>query len=347
MLASDTLNNSLSFNGQTWLITGAAGFLGFNTAQTMLSQGATIVGLDNWDPYYTLDLKKWNLEQLNQYKNFHFITANIEKPEDCELALRPFVSAISNTGGLIHLAARAGVRPSISQPVEYLKTNVEGTANLLEWSKKHDIKRWVFASSSSVYGDSAHRAPFNEEMNIGRPVSPYAATKAMGEQLLHTYHHLHDFSIAALRFFTVYGPSQRPDLAVHKFAKCLLENRPIPVYGDGSFARDYTYVTDTVAGILASAQLVNQWDSLNKPGYEIINLGNNKAQTVMALIAGLEEALDLKANLNYLPHQPGDVTLTCADSAKAKKLLGYESNVPFQTGLKLFASWCRDYYQAI
>lgn len=347
MPASDTTTTSKpiqGFTGQTWLVTGTAGFLGFNTAKALLEAGANVIGLDNLDPYYTLDLKQWNLQQLEAYRTFEFVEASIENAEQTKTKLAPYCKTIADTGGVIHLAARAGVRESIDKPLAYLETNVNGTANLLEWSRWHNIHSWVFASSSSVYGDAAHQAPFEETLYLGRPISPYAATKAMGEQLLYTYHHLHGFCITALRFFTVYGPSQRPDLAVHKFAKCLLEKRPIPIYGDGSFARDYTYVSDTVAGILSAARMVRGWQTAQQPGYEIINLGNNKAQTVMDLIHGLEEALGLKATLNYQPVQPGDVTLTCASIEKAKRLLGYQPQVSFEEGLKHFAQWCQHYY---
>jgi UDP-glucuronate 4-epimerase len=325
----------LLFKNQTWLVTGCAGFLGLHTCQTLLQQGATVIGLDNLDPYYCL---------LHSHASFTFLEVSIEEPEAFALALAPYAKALAVNGGVIHLAARAGVRPSINEPLAYLKTNVEGTLHLLEWCQQQAITNWVFASSSSVYGDAALQAPFKESMNIGQPVSPYAATKAMGEQLLHTYTHLHGFNVVCLRFFTVYGPSQRPDLAVHKFAKAMLGGQPVPVYGGGLLARDFTYCTDTVAGLLAACQLVQHWKATGTPGYEIVNLGNNKAHTVLQLIQGLEEALGLTATLEQWPLQPGDVTLTCADLTRAKQVLGYQPQVSLKEGLALFAQWVKPYY---
>jgi UDP-glucuronate 4-epimerase len=335
---------ALLFNNQTWLVTGCAGFLGLHTCETLLKQGAAVIGLDNLDPYYSLELKHANLKQLSAHPQFTFIETSIEEPEAFSIALAPYAKALAASGGVVHLAARAGVRPSISEPLAYLKTNVEGTLHLLEWCREQGITNWVFASSSSVYGDAALQAPFKESMNIGQPVSPYAATKAMGEQLLHTYTHLHGFNVVCLRFFTVYGPAQRPDLAVHKFAKAMLGGQPIPVYGQGLLARDFTYCTDTVAGILAACQLVQEWHACRKPGYEVVNLGNSKAHTVLQLIEGLEHALGLSATLEQLPLQPGDVTLTCADLTRAKQVLAYQPKITFEEGLALFAQWVKPYY---
>jgi UDP-glucuronate 4-epimerase len=320
-----------------WLVTGAAGFIGCHTAEALLKLGATVVGIDNFDPYYDVRLKQANIEVLRAYTHFVFYELSIEEPEAMAAALAPHAKALAKTGGVIHLASKAGVRPSLEEPQAYLKTNVEGTLHLLEWARQAGVKRWVFASSSSVYGEAAGKTEaFHEEQNVGRPISPYAATKVMAESLLYTYHHLHQFSVLALRFFTVYGAGQRPDLAIHKFSRLMADGQMLPVFGEGKAARDYTYISDTLSGILAACLLTLTSPT---PLYEIVNLGNCQTHTVQELVEGLEEALGLKANCQLHPMQAGDVTLTLANIDKARRLLGYQPQVPLKQGLQLFAEW--------
>ncbi|MFW5923666.1 MAG: GDP-mannose 4,6-dehydratase, partial [Planctomycetota bacterium] len=233
---------------------------------------------------------------------------------------------------VIHLAARAGVRPSIEQPVLYEEVNCTGTLNLLECARDEGVEMFVFGSSSSVYGESTC-APFSEDEAADRPVSPYAATKRSGELFAHTYHHLFDFPVVALRFFTVYGPRQRPDLAIHKFVRLMDEGKPIPMYGDGSSKRDYTYVDDIVDGVLAAVD--------SKLEFEIINLGNSNPVQLSDLIDLIGEAVGREPKINQLPDQPGDVPLTCADVTKAEALLNYSPQVSIQDGLSRFVEWYR------
>jgi UDP-glucuronate 4-epimerase len=234
----------------------------------------------------------------------------------------------------VHLAARAGVRPSIADPVSYQEVNVQGTQNLLELAREHGVPHFVFASSSSVYGVNP-RVPWREEDHVLQPISPYASTKVSGELLGHVYSHLYGFRFIALRFFTVYGPRQRPDLAIHKFARLLLEGRPVPVFGDGSTRRDYTYIDDIIAGIRAAM-------AYDASRYEVVNLGNNRTLGLHDMIAGLEAALGVAATIERLPEQPGDVPQTWASVDKAHALLGYEPRTSYQEGVAWFAQWLRD-----
>jgi UDP-glucuronate 4-epimerase len=239
------------------------------------------------------------------------------------------------TGGIVHLAARAGVRPSLMEPRLYLETNVTGTLNLAELARQYGVKKFVFASSSSVYGDSSDRVPFQEDQDITRPISPYASTKAMGESLLHTYCHLHGLQVVGLRFFTVYGAGQRPDLAIHKFTRLIDEGKPIPVFGDGSTRRDYTFIEDILQGILASI-------AYEATPYEIFNLGESHTTTLAELIETIESALGKQAIIDRQPLQPGDVPITYADISKAKQLLGYNPTTLIRDGVPRFVEWYRE-----
>lgn len=352
----DSLNQTLKqalTPGQTWLVTGGAGFIGTHLCQTLLRQGLNVVCLDNLEPFYNPAIKQGNLVSLQAlgaegepktHGQFTFIQADITQPQAMAEALKPYAEAIA-TGGIVHLAAKAGVRPSLVDPAGYLQTNVTGTLNMLEWAKTAGVKAFVFGSSSSVYGaqplgpNGQPTEAFTEPMACGQPISPYAATKAMGEQLLYTYHHLYDLNVMALRFFTVYGPAQRPDLAIHKFAYLMQAGQPLPFFGDGTTRRDYTYIEDIVAGIVAACGWVKTCQSSGQKGYEIVNLGGGQTVSLSEMVAALEAGLGLKAQLNRQPLPAGDVPLTYADTSRARALLGYVSQTPFKQGLAQFLSW--------
>lgn len=312
----------------SFLVTGGAGFIGSTLCEKLLMTGATVTVVDNFDPFYDKRIKIQNLTFCTQFSNFRFIQANIKKLEKLKTILR---SVQFNT--IVHLAAKAGVRPSIKSPLSYQEVNVKGTQNLLEIAKERKIEQFVFASSSSVYGVNPD-VPWSEENHVLMPISPYASTKISGELLGHVYSHLYGIRFIGLRFFTVYGPRQRPDLAIHKFTKKIIAGEPIPVFGDGSTRRDYTYVSDIVDGILAA---ITYKDSM----YEIINLGNHHTVSLSELISSIENVLEKKAIINRLPMQEGDVPQTFANIDKAKSLLGYTPNIPFHKGIAQFVEWLK------
>jgi UDP-glucuronate 4-epimerase len=307
------------------LITGAAGFIGSHTCESLIKNGNSIIGVDNFDPFYSSKLKELNLEQLNQNNNFRFYKADIR---DDKVLNQIFSS--NQVDVVIHLAAKAGVRPSIESISEYYDVNINGTVSLLESMRKNGIKKMVFASSSSIYGNN-QKVPFSEDDRVDNPISPYASTKKSGELLCHVYSHLYNFDITCLRFFTVYGPRQRPDLAIHKFTKLIQENKPIPFYGDGSSSRDYTYIEDIVNGISCALNHLE--------GYKIYNLGESKVITLKKLVEVIETILGKKAMLNQLPMQQGDVSRTFADISKARAEIGYNPAYDFETGMKKFVDW--------
>ncbi len=307
------------------LITGAAGFIGSHTCESLIKNGNSIIGVDNFDSFYSYKLKKLNLEQLNQNSNFRFYKADIRDDK----ALNQIFSS-NQIDVVIHLAAKAGVRPSIESISEYYDVNINGTISLLESMRKNGIKKMVFASSSSIYGNN-QKVPFSEDDRVDNPISPYASTKKSGELLCHVYSHLYNFDITCLRFFTVYGPRQRPDLAIHKFTKLIQENKPIPFYGDGSSSRDYTYIEDIVNGISCALNHLE--------GYKIYNLGESKVITLKKLVEVIETILGKKAVLNQLPMQQGDVSRTFADISKARAEIGYNPAYDFETGMKKFVDW--------
>jgi len=307
------------------LITGAAGFIGSHTCESLIKNGNSIIGVDNFDSFYSSKLKELNLEQLNQNNNFRFYTADIRNDK----ALNQIFSS-NQVDVVIHLAAKAGVRPSIESISEYYDVNINGTVSLLESMRKNGIKKMVFASSSSIYGNN-QKVPFSEDDRVDNPISPYASTKKSGELLCHVYSHLYNFDITCLRFFTVYGPRQRPDLAIHKFTKLIQENKPIPFYGDGSSSRDYTYIEDIVNGISCALNHLE--------GYKIYNLGESKVITLKRLVEVIETILGKKALLNQLPMQQGDVSRTFADISKARAEIGYNPAYDFETGVKKFVDW--------
>jgi UDP-glucuronate 4-epimerase len=308
------------------LITGAAGFIGSHLSEQLLADGLIVVGVDNFDDFYDPRIKRRNIEGCLKNKNFQLIEADIRDSAAMDKTVGGGVEII------VHLAARAGVRPSIEKPLLYADVNINGTMVLLEAAKKHKVNKFIFGSSSSVYGNNK-KVPFSEDDNVDFPISPYAATKKAGELICHTYHHLYGISITPLRFFTVYGPRQRPDLAIHKFAQLIEQGKPIPVYGDGSMMRDFTYIDDIIDGTVAA---------MNKcTGFSIYNLGESRPISVNDLIAEIEKALGKKAVKKYLPTQPGDVERTYADVTKAVNELGYKPNTTIQAGLAKFVQWLR------
>lgn len=308
------------------LITGAAGFIGSHLCERLLADGWNVVGIDNFDDFYDPQIKQRNISECLKNKNFHLIEADIRDYKAIDEVISGDVQII------VHLAAKAGVRPSIAQPLLYADVNINGTMVLLELAKKYGIDKFIFGSSSSVYGNN-EKIPFSEDDNVDFPISPYAATKKAGELICHTYHHLYSMSITCLRFFTVYGPRQRPDLAIHKFAKLIEQDKPIPVYGDGTMMRDFTYIDDIVNGIVAAMDRCS--------GFNIYNLGESEPITINDLITEIEKALGKQAIREYLPPQPGDVDQTYADINKAVKDLDYQPSTSIQVGLRQFTAWLR------
>ncbi len=314
-------------NGATVLVTGAAGFIGSHAAERLLEAGLRVVGVDNFSDFYDRRWKEMNLRGIRGPLEVEEIDI-VDGPEIDRLIAKVKPAAI------LHMAAMAGVRPSIEQPAYYARVNVEGTTHLLEAGRRHGVERFLFASSSSVYGNLG-RVPFREEDDVAEPISPYAATKRAGELICHTFHHLYRLPIACLRFFTVYGPRQRPDLAIHKFTRMIERGEPIPFFGDGSASRDYTYVDDTVSGLLGAMR------HIPAHGFRIYNIGGEHATTLADLVAAIESATGKKAILDRRPFPPGDVDHTSADCGRARREIGYEPRVSLGEGLKRFVAWYR------
>ena len=311
-----------------FLVTGGAGFIGYHVCERLLRDGHAVWAFDDLNPFYDPKIKEANLRDLGTLaKPFTFVRGDLTD----RASLDQLLSSV-RFDQIIHLAARAGVRPSLLEPALYQRVNVEGTVHLLEAARLNGVKKVTIASSSSVYGVNS-KVPFSESDPIFSAISPYAASKLACEAIGHVYHHVYRIDIAMLRFFTVYGPRQRPDLAIHKFARLIAAGRPIPVFGDGSTARDYTYVTDTVEGVLACTQ--------KEFGYEIFNLGDSQTVTLSQLIELLEKSLGTKAVIDRQPPQPGDVPITFADIARARKHLGYNPKIKIAEGIPLFAEWFR------
>jgi UDP-glucuronate 4-epimerase len=307
------------------LVTGGAGFIGSHLVESLLARGYRVTVVDDFNDFYDPAVKRRNIEGFRE--KVRLIEADIRDQKRLRSAFDE-----AHVDAIIHLAARAGVRPSIAQPQLYTEVNVLGTQNLLELAREFDVKKFVFASSSSVYGVN-QKIPFQEDDPIFRPISPYAATKLAGEALCHVHHHLHGADMVCLRFFTVYGPRQRPDLAIHKFTGAILRGKTVEVYGDGSSRRDYTYIEDIVQGVLACLD--------REFGYEVINLGESRTVELRELVQLIEKAVGKKAQLRELPMQAGDVPVTYADIAKAKRLLGYNPQVNIEDGIKRFVDWFR------
>lgn len=307
------------------LVTGGAGFIGSHVCEALLRRGDDVIALDNFDDFYDPKVKRRNLREAMTQRRFRLIEGDIR---DAEL----IQAILHDIDAVIHLAARAGVRPSIEQPLLYEDVNVRGTLCLLEALKDHPRCRFIFGSSSSVYGNNA-KVPFAETDGVDAPISPYAATKVAGELLCHTYHHLYAVPITCLRFFTVYGPRQRPDLAIHKFVRLIESDQPIPMFGDGASSRDYTYIDDIVRGVLAALDRAE--------GFHIYNLGGSHPVTLRQLISLIEEAVGHAALIEQRASQPGDVERTYADVRLAERELGFSPQVRLEDGLRRFVDWFR------
>lgn len=309
------------------LITGGAGFIGSHLTQRLLDRGDSVTVLDDFNDYYDPAIKRANIAGFLGRDDYRLVEADIR---DAERVDRLF--ADGGFDGVVHLAARAGVRPSLAEPILYEDVNCIGTLRLLEAARHHGPEVFIFGSSSSVYGIN-EKVPFAEDDPVEQPISPYATTKRAGELLCYNYHHLYGLKTSCLRFFTVYGPRQRPEMAIHKFTRLLAEGRTIPMYGDGSSRRDYTYVDDIIDGVVASLDA--------EFGFEILNLGGAETTSLKDLIHWIAAELEVDPSIEYLPDQPGDVPLTYADVGKAQRLLGYAPKIPIREGLRRFVEWYR------
>lgn len=311
-----------------FLVTGGCGFIGSHLVEHLLARGDNVVCLDNLDPYYDPDLKLRNLQAVRDNAGFSFVEGDIRDADFLNQLFRR-----KRFDVVVHLAAKVGVNPSLAQPNEYSEVNVGGTQNILEAMRHHLVRKLIFASSSSVYGGTS-TIPFVETDPADRPLSPYAATKRSGELLCSLYHHLWNIDVSCLRFFTVYGPRQRPEMAIHAFTRRMSEGGEIQVYGDGSSARDYTYIDDILDGVLKAIEKVR--------GFEIFNLGESHKTSLRELIALLEASLGKKAAVAWLPPREGDMKVTFADVQKAEKLLGYKPRVSVEEGIRMFLRWYRE-----
>ncbi len=331
------------------LVTGAAGFIGYHVALALLQRGDTIVGIDNLNDYYDVGLKQARLDLLASHAGFTFIRADLAERD--EMAR---IFAEHRPERVVHLGAQAGVRYSIENPDAYVQSNVVGTLNVLEGCRRHEVGHLVLASTSSVYGANT-RMPFSEDDNVDHPVSLYAATKKSTELMAHTYAHLYRLPVTGLRFFTVYGPWYRPDMALFKFTKAILADQPIDVFNEGRHARDFTYIDDTVGGILAAldrpATPDPDWSgdhpdpATSSAPYRLYNIGNNSPVELMDLIAILERTLGKTAIKRFLPMQPGDVLSTYANIDRLVSDVGYRPSTPIDAGIEKFVAWYRDYYK--
>jgi UDP-glucuronate 4-epimerase len=309
------------------LVTGGAGFIGSHLVDRLLAEGHwRVTVVDDFNDFYAPALKRENVRAHLQSASYNLVEADIRDRARLEEIFKR-----ESFDCIVHLAARAGVRPSLAEPLLYSETNINGTLNLLELARTHGVKQFVFGSSSSVYGINA-KVPFSEEDPIRQPISPYAATKGAGELICHTYSHLYGIRSVCLRFFTVYGARQRPDLAIHKFARLIQEGRSIPVFGDGRTRRDYTYIDDIISGVRAAIDYEGS-------DYEVFNLGESQTVELNELIALLEKELDLNAHIDRQPLQPGDVPQTFADITKARRLLGYDPQTKIEEGIRRFVEW--------
>jgi UDP-glucuronate 4-epimerase len=309
------------------LVTGGAGFIGSHLVDHLLAEGrARVVAVDRFTDFYDPQIKRRNVAAHLGRSNYQLIEADISDAQSMEKLF-----ALGRFDAVVHLAARAGVRPSLDDPLAYEETNVRGTYALLEAARKHHVRRFIFGSSSSVYGINS-QVPFSEDDPIAQPISPYAATKVAGEAACHAYSHLYGMRVVCLRFFTVYGARQRPDLAIHKFARLIAEGHPVPLFGDGSSRRDYTYIDDIISGILAA---IDYCESM----FEIFNLGESQTVELRHLVQLLEQALGKPATIDWRPLQPGDVPITFANISKAQRLLGYQPKTRIDIGVEKFVEW--------
>ncbi|MBF0238038.1 MAG: NAD-dependent epimerase [SAR324 cluster bacterium] len=314
-----------------YLVTGAAGFIGFHTCQRLLKQGKMVLGVDNLNDYYDVQLKQDRLKQLKEMPGFIFYQQALEDLEGLSQIFKKHqVDVVCN------LAAQAGVRYSLTNPFAYQKSNLEGFLNILELSRNHEVKNFVYASSSSVYGKNK-KLPFSVEDRVDHPISLYAASKKANELMAHSYSHLFQLPTTGLRFFTVYGPWGRPDMALFLFTKAIMEDRPIDVFNHGKMKRDFTYVDDIVTGVVQCLE--------HPQPYEVLNIGNHRSESLEHFIDILENCLGKKAHRNYLPIQPGDVEETYADISRIQELYGFEPTTPIEQGIPRFVEWYRSYYK--
>ena len=327
------------------LVTGCAGFIGFHTSKRLLQTGYEVVGLDNLNPLYNEGLKEARLAILSDLAGFQFVRGDI-----ADIRCVGELFGQHKFGPVVHLAAQAGVRYSLENPHLYVQSNVVGFVNLIEEARKKQISHFVFASSSSVYGANK-KVPFSEKDNVDHPVSLYAATKKSDELMAHVYAHLYDLPVTGLRFFTVYGPWGRPDMAIFKFCKAILEGTPIEVYDNGQMLRDFTYIDDVVEGVLRTIKKLPAGEpdsdqrSAISPQYRIYNIGNNQPVQLTKLIEIIEEKIGKKATIKWLPMQPGDVPVTYADIDALTSTIGYRPYTPIQEGVSRFVDWFRQYYK--
>ncbi len=315
-----------------FLITGGAGFIGSSLADDLLNNGNQVIVIDNFCDFYDPMIKEDNIKLALKNKNYKLYRGDIRDIDILDMIFKE-----NKIDVVVHLAAMAGVRPSIENPILYQEVNCMGTQNILETMKKYDVKNLVMASSSSVYGNTKE-VPFREDMIVDFAISPYAATKKANEVMTHVYHKLLNMNVIMLRFFTVYGPKQRPDLAINKFTRLMLNNEEIPMFGDGTTSRDYTYIDDIVDGIIRSCDYVSNNDNV----YEILNLGNSSPISLKEMIAVIGKVVGVEPKIKQLPMQPGDVDRTYADVSKAKKLIGYEPKTSFEQGIKNFVEWYKE-----
>jgi UDP-glucuronate 4-epimerase len=342
-------NNYLNSDKTTWLITGAAGFIGMHTCLKLLARGEKVIGLDNINDYYDVNLKKDRLSILKRDDNFEFVLCDIKNFIEVSRLFKRF-----QPSKVIHLAAQAGVRYSIMNPHAYIESNINGFTNILECCRHFQVKHLVYASSSSVYGLNS-RLPFTENQNVDHPVSLYAATKKSNELMAHTYSHLFDIPTTGLRFFTVYGPWGRPDMALFLFTKAMLAGKTIDVFNHGNMVRDFTYVDDIVEAVIrvadkpASVNLdfdhKNPEPSTSSAPYKVFNIGNNSPVPLLHYINSLEKALGIEANKNFLPIQPGDVPATASDTNKLNSWIGYKPSTSVELGVNKFVEWYLNYYK--
>ena len=312
------------------LVTGGAGFIGSHLSRRLLDRGDTVTAFDDFNDFYDPALKRGNATALGASDGFRLVEGDIRDTKLVDDLFRE-----SKFDAVVHLAARAGVRPSLQEPILYEDVNCIGSLRLLEAARAHGPETFIFASSSSVYGIN-DKVPFSEEDEVNQPISPYATTKRAGELLCYNYHHLYGLRTACLRFFTVYGPAQRPEMAIAKFTDLMARGEPITLYGDGSTRRDYTYIDDIIDGVVAALDLA--------PGFEIFNLGGADTTRLSDLVQWIGDELAVEPRIEYLPDQPGDVPITYADVAKAQRLLGYSPRVPIREGLRRFVAWYREEY---
>lgn len=325
----------MDWSSQRILVTGAAGFIGSHTCEALLARGASVVGLDNFDPFYARSLKEKAVAEIRSVDGgedrFAFVEADL-----CDATAMNQLFGDEGFTGVIHLAARAGVRPSLEQPMRYARVNLEGSTVLMEASRHAGVKRFVMASSSSVYGNN-EKVPFAETDDVSEPISPYAATKRACELMAHVFHHLYGMEIACLRFFTVFGPRQRPDLAIAKFIELIRRGQTIPMFGDGTTSRDYTYIDDIVAGVVAS------YEKIGAHGYRVWNLGGNDPVKLSEMIATIGRVLGREPKIEQRGMQAGDVSRTYADLTRSGAELGYKPSTGFEEGVRKQWAWAREH----